>query len=164
MNIDKTPISELKKIIESSNIESWESLDAVTLMLELNIEPSGIAVDKISVLQVMKQHPGIFYDDVLFFIHAVSVCNNKQADFEYVFIPNSLEVGYAIFDISKTYPGEFSESVKLVLDHILTEEGYSKVPSLFPQDLVLSEGQTKEDILAKDQALKMYITSMYKGI
>lgn len=163
MNIDNTPISELKKIIDSANIESWESLDVVTLIMELGIEPSEVSTDKIGMLQVLQHKPDLFYNDIMFFIHAVAVCNNKAADFDYVFIPNSLEVGFAITDISKIYPGVIGEDIKVLLKKILTDEGYSRVPACYNTKITLEEGQLASDINDKETAMKAYIHFMYKG-
>lgn len=162
MNINNTPVSELKKIIDAANIESWESLDVITLVLELGIEASQISLDKVSMLQVLQHNPGIFYNDVMFFIHAVAVCNNKAADFDYVFIPNSLEVGFAITDIAKIYPGVIGDDVKVLLKKILTDEGYSRVPACYGTNIDLAEGQLASDINDKEMAMKAYIHFMYK--
>lgn len=161
-NIDRWPLSKVLAFIDKGGLEKWEDLEVETLLLELGVEPSDISVDKLGLAKAVRARPELFYEDVLFFLHATDVMNNLVADFSGVPFPSSLELAFSIFDMAKCVPGrEFSSGVKKVIQHLLTEEGYHHTIAPFPEvDLV---GGTEEgDMKDKETAIKMYVLSMYQ--
>lgn len=161
-NIDKWPLSKVMSFLDDKGIEDWKDLEVETLLLEAGITPSDISVDKIGVAKVVRSNPALFYEDVMFFLHATDVINNQVADFSTVPLPSSLEIAFSIFDMSKCTEGhDFSVGVKKVIQHILKEEGYHKSISPFPF-VELVEGTHPSDMKDKETAVKMYILSMYQ--
>lgn len=169
-NIDHIPVSGVMNKILSKSISGWKDFEVETLILELDIEPSELAVDKISVCKVLADSPELFYEDALFFLHVVNVFNNLPSNFDIVPEPNSLQIAFAIIDMGKVLDeiGEQTvtftpdSDVKNVIEKILREEGYSDIIPPFPEGINLIAGQSKEDTRDKEMAIKMYVKSMYK--
>lgn len=162
-NIDLWPISKVIDFVRKAGIETWEDLEVETLLLELKIVASDVAVDKLGLAKVFQARPELFYEEVIFFLHATDVMNNHVADFSIIPMPTSLEIAFSIFDARKVNGSsyEFSAGVKKVVQHILTEEGYHSSINPFPVvDLVA--GTEASDMKDKETAIKMYILSMYQ--
>lgn len=141
----------------------WAEYDLETISLELGIVMDELLRDKITLLQILEQDHELFYNDVLFFLHASEVINNKIADFEALPFPSSLEIAYAIFKIGKLYPDEFAYSVKKAITYILKDEGYSKPVGIFKNIAFTDEleaGQEKSDSSDKARAIEEYIKGM----
>ena len=169
LNISLLPISSIN--LKLNSIEGWVMFETETLLLELGWEFSQLLSDKIGVLRVVKSMPKLFYSDAMFFLHATSVMNNNEVNFENIPSVNSLEVAFAIVDMSRVLDVHldnspmFTSDVRTVVKHILIDDGYSEVPSPFNVVGItgLSIGQLSEDILNKAKAIVSYVTSMYKG-
>ena len=161
--IDRWPLSKLLTFIDKAGLEDWAGFEVETLLLELGVEPGELAVDKLGLARAVRTRPELFYDDVLFFLHATEVMNNQVADFFSVPFPTSLELAFSIFDMGKCVDkaSEFSVGVKKVIQYILAEEGYHASISPFPSvDLVA--GTEPNDMKDKETAIKMYVLSMYQ--
>ena len=165
-------VSALKKVLDSHSWEEgvvWTTLEPETIILELNFEDSPLLRDKIGVIRVLEESPDLFFDDLLFFSHAVTVMNNEVTDFETIVLPTSLEVALGVVEMSiilheKPYElPVFSEGIRSLVKYILVNEGYSK--PIFPFNIFgvgkLTEGQTEQDTLDKERAIKTYVTAMY---
>ena len=164
------PISILKKTLDNKlGSGVWKDYETETLILELGLLFSDLLYDKISVLKVIEHNPALFFDDILFAVHAVNVINNVSTDFEYLPHITSLEMAFAIVEIAAvldvpihTLP-EFGVGLTAYIREMLINEGYSDV--LPPFDVVglgaLPKGQTRQDTLDKDKAIKEYIHAMY---
>lgn len=165
-------ISELKKNLDEYSWGEgivWPELETETIILELYLQDSLINRDRINVTRILTVHPELFFEDFLFFAHAISVMNSNATDFGTLILPTSLEVALGIVDISvirKELPEElprFSEGVQELVKFILMNEGYSKV--LYPFDIIgtkgLSEGQTEQDTKDKVTAINQYVTASY---
>ena len=144
----------------------WVDLEDETVSLDMGLTFTPILVDKINVLRIMVMEPDMFYEDFLFFCHAVDVFNNIVADFSSIPYPNSLEIAWAVTQAKQVVEGEFSYEVKRGVTKLLIEEGFSSAPGpllevCFPEDLV--PGQEIEDRQAKEEAISQYISHMEKS-
>lgn len=141
----------------------WREYDLESISLDLNLVMDELLRDKITLLQILEHDSDLFYSDVLFFLHATEVMNNKVADFESLPYPNSLEIAYAIHEMQRTFPGEFQYPVKKAVTYLLKDEGYSEAVGIF-NDIAfkneLSEGQESSDTTNKLKAITAYIKSM----
>ena len=143
----------------------WLDWEIETIALELKMPLDDLTQDKIKLLQVLKLRPELFFEDMMFFLYSVEVINNIVADFDYVPMPTSLELAYALFEIEKLSGKKPTSEDKALIDTIvyfLREEGYSHpIP---PFDFIpanrLELGQTEEDTEAKKQAITAYIKHM----
>ncbi len=165
-SLDHMSISMLKALlVKAFGEEEWPSWEPETISLELGIIIPPLLLDKIKVLQILEVDSSKFYEDPLFFLYSTEVINNEVADFNSMPVPTSLELAYAIYEVSRMYKGVFSSGVKKTISYILNEEGYSEPINLFGNiidDSELSDGQTKEDTLNKNKAIDLYISGMSK--
>jgi hypothetical protein len=164
------PISILKKTLDNMfGANVWKEYETETLILELGLLYSDLLYDKLSVLKVIEHHPTLFFEDILFCVHATNVINNTSTDFEYLPHITSLEMAFAITELAgilnvptHALP-EFGIGITAYIREMLINEGYSDV--LPPFDVVglgaLPKGQTPQDTANKDRAIKEYIHAMY---
>lgn len=157
-------LSSINSNLERMFGKDWADLEIETISLELGLTFDELTIDKICLLKALKTVPGIFFSNLLFFVHAVEVINNHIADFEVFPHLTSLEVGLAIRvveDLFGSQEGGMSPEVSRYVNFVLNEEGYSKVLGPFTKygPFSLAEGQTEEDTKNKDLALKSYITA-----
>lgn len=167
MNI---PISTIKKALDNKlGINSWKEYETETLLLELGLPFSDLLYDKLSILKVIEHRPTLFFDDVVFLINATAGMNNEEVDFYYLPHLTSLELAFAITEMSKilgvelhTLP-EFAPETTQYIRDVLMNEGYSEV--LSPFDIVglgaLPKGQMIRDTIDKGNAIKEYTHAMY---
>lgn len=168
--LSQLPISSLKKYLSGILPTGWETFENETLLLELNVPMDVLLVEKLSLIKVLMAKPELFYEDVLFFLHACEVFNNNVTDFGTVPSLTSLEIALAIVDMA-TFEGvnveqsrPFSQGVRLVIKEALVNDGYSHV--VWPFDVVgitgLVSGATTEDMAKKEQAIKEYVSGTYR--
>ena len=132
-------LSRIQKNLVDMFGEKWYNHETEAISLELGVLFTHLLLDKIEVLKLLSK-TSLFYEDVLFFSHAVSVINNSVADFDTFPVPTSLELAYGIFEaalIAPTKVKPFYSAITEFIKHILQEEGYSEV--LFPFNKILSE-------------------------
>jgi hypothetical protein len=164
------PISVIKKVLDKKLGEgSYKNFETETLLLDLDLPYSDVLFDKLSVLKVIENLPSIFFEDIMFLIYATEVMNDQSADFEYLPHTNSLELAFAIEEMSRILGvelhqlPEFSTGTKAYIKNVLTNEGYSK--PVTPFDVVgvgaLGEGQTEQDTDDKAKAIESYIHHVY---
>lgn len=168
------PVSSLKSYLDEQFPEGWVQLETETILLHLGIIADSILVDKIGVLKVFSLVPSAFFEDVIFFLHAVEVMNGFSADFDTVPELTSLEVAFALVDAAILLKVEggvdnlpaFGTGIKAVVKHVLVEDGYSN--TVWPFDVVgvpgLGSDMNKhypEDTDNKVKAIKEYINGMY---
>ena len=163
------PISELKKVIDSKIKEDWKDYEVESILMELGVQHSELLVEKINLLKVLSHKPTLFYEDVLFFLHACEVMNNNVTDFESVPHITSLEAAFAIYDIARLNGVQveechsFDKGVKLTVKEILVNDGFSSV--VWPFTCVgvteLSDTVYKDDMALKEKAIKDYIIGTY---
>lgn len=167
--LSQLPISSIKKYLSGILPLGWEHFENETLILELNVPMTPILIEKLSLIKVLMIKPELFYEDVLFFLHACEVFNNQVTDFGTVPSLTSLEVAFAITDMA-AFDGvgvdqsrPFSKGVRLAIREILINDGYSS--PVKPFDVVgitdLVAGATAEDMTKKEQAIKDYISGTY---
>lgn len=145
----------------------WENYELETISLDLGFVFDDLIKDKLNLLQILNQHPEIYFNDVLFFLHTVNVVNNNIADFETFPLPSSLEIAYAHSEIIKLYPGKaYGSGVKKTVHYVLTLEGYSEAvwpfKEMCPDMPDLHPGQEPSDTRNKEEAVKRYIEGMNK--
>ena len=164
------PISVIKKVLDKNLGEgSWKDYETETLLLELGLPYSDLLYDKLSVLKVIEHKPNLFFEEPSFLLYSTEVINNTPADFDYLPHINSLEMAFAITEMSAILGMElhslpaFETGPKMVIRDILLNEGYSEV--LPPFDIVgigeLPKGQTPEDTTNKAKAIEDYIHASY---
>jgi hypothetical protein len=164
------PVSVLKKTLDNTLGEAvWWEFETETLVSELQLPLTNLLHDKLSFLKVFMQHPELFFEDTMFFLHSVSVMNNEPADFEYVPHITSLEIAFAIVEVAKMMEVElhampnFGVGSVAVIKEVLKNEGFSAVVP--PFDVVgvgaLPEGQTAQDTEDKRKAIEEYIHATY---
>lgn len=153
-------LKEIDSYLTSHFGEEWKGYELETLSLELGKVFSPIARDKISIIKVLRVHPNIFFDNLLFFLHATNVINGNEADFNFIPWVGSLEVALAIREVESLVGAhDFKEEVIKVINKVLNDEGYSVAPPPFDtlKGLVLAPGQTAEDIKNKATAINLYL-------
>jgi len=146
---------------------TWTQWELETITETLGIPLNELLRDKIAILQALSIDPTLLLGNVLFFLHAVGVMNNKVADMDFLPMPTSLELAYGLVEaralLGDTYVApslgtELGEAIK----YLLIEDGFS-VPlppfDFLPKE-VFSEGQTAEDTKAKEVAIRSYIKHM----
>jgi hypothetical protein len=163
--LSRAPISKIKLGLDrlfGKNI--WATWEPETISLEFGIEFEPLLLDKIAVLQVLVNQPNMFYVDPIFMLHATEVINNEVADFDILPVPTSLELGYAITQVSEV-TGVLPTSdnpIATTAAYMLRQEGYSEpiIPFQFVPVEQLEKGQTKADTEAKKEAMAKYIKHM----
>jgi hypothetical protein len=164
------PVSILKKALDNKlGAGSWKDYQVETLILELGLPLTDLLFDQVSSLKVIENAPDIFFEDTMFFIYTTSVLNFEEADFDFLPSITSLEVAFALYEMSAILGCElhqlpiFGQGPSSFIKHVLTNEGYSSV--LPPFDVVgigqLVEGQTEQDTLDKKKAIEEYIHASY---
>ena len=129
-----------------------------------------IFVNSINVLKILLQNQDLFFTDPVFFMYSTEVLANEPVDFEVVSLPNSLEVAFAILEMTKILGLNsyhelpvFKHGVVKVIKYILVNEGYSSIVE--PFDVVgitdLAQGQHLTDTLDKKKAIVKYVSAMY---
>jgi hypothetical protein len=140
----------------------WENYELETISLELGFALDELSRDKLNVLQIVMQTPEAYFEDVLFYLHAVEVINNNIADFDKFPLPTSLEIAYAHVEMRKLFPAPtYSNGILKTIKYILDHEGYSEPVWPFNEmGLKIEEftkGQEPQDTKNKEEAIKRYI-------
>lgn len=155
--------STFKSMLETKFGPEWFELENETISLELGMALTPLVRDKIDLLRVLVINPQLFYEDALFFLHACDVFNNSVANFDHFPHPNSLQIAWAIDEMSRISEGQFSYDVKEVVTCILRNEGYSNAPGPLLLACFLDKlepGQEAEDRADKASAVDQYIAHM----
>lgn len=143
--------------------EGWRYLEPETLS-DILEEPLS---DMVFILALISEED-MYSVDPLFFIQATKVLNSNTAELEVdnISMPNSLEVGLGIVlhRMLRQFTGQqieaqVAQDVYDIIKIILIDEGYST--SIWPLPFIkgLCKGQTPEDILDKETAMKTYIST-----
>ncbi len=162
------PVSHIKETLDRIFGEGkWLDWELETISFELKLILDELTRDKISLLQAIGKNPSLFYEDMTFFLHATNVINNKVTDFEYLPMPTSLELAYAIeeskkLSVVKDSIHKVNSDIAETISYLLREEGYSEpvYPFNFISIANLEPGQTPEDTEAKKRAIEIYVTEM----
>lgn len=145
----------------------WADWELETISDTLGIGLDELARDKIHILQIMEKEPTLFLDDMTFFLHSTKSINNEVADFEYLPMPSSLELAYAIQTFkaltgATTVDLREAESLIQCIVYLLIEEGFSDNPAPFdfiPKEM-FHEGQTPLDKANKVRSIELYTKYM----
>lgn len=156
--------SELNRLFGT---DAWLHWEPETISIELKQEFDVLMLDKLQVLQIIRNNPDMFYEDPAFLLYATEVINNNVANFELIPSITSLELAYALRSVerlltSKGVVPEYGEAITKTTAWILNQEGYSEnlSPFQFVPNGYLTPGQTEEDTEAKRKALRMYLSYM----
>jgi len=171
MSTDSLGLATLVNIRDNLNRmfkkHSWQDWELETISDELGIGFDELTLDKLMVIQILEKHPELFFDDASFFLHSVEVINNKATDFEWIPMPTSLELAYAIYEYKKLRGDKYKppapdSNITDVVAYLLVEEGYSEpiIPFEFVPKSKLTLGQTPIDTAAKKKAIELYIEHM----
>jgi hypothetical protein len=145
----------------------WWNWELETISDELHIAFDELTRDKVTLLQILTTNPELFFENASFFLHATEVINNKIADFEWMPMPTSLELAYAITEVKKLLGDKYmapksDSNITDVVIYLLREEGYSE--PVYPFEFIpkerLTPGQTEMDTAAKKKAIEIYIDGM----
>jgi hypothetical protein len=167
---DHSPISLIKQVLDRMfGAIPWCNYEVETLLLETGLPATELCREKLNLLRVLGHHPELFYQDHLFFLHAVETMNNKVTDFDFIPTPSSLEMAFAIHDMARTHlhsldeSPAFSQAVILTVKHCLINEGYSAPIGPFSHIGItgLHPGQTQEDTNNKLKAIIEYVNSNF---
>lgn len=164
IEVSTKPISYIRDMLVERFGADWHDLEDETISLELGIVFDEILLQKIKFLKVMEDDAERFYEDPLFFLHSCDIINNVPVDPDTAPMPTSLEVAYALEEVSKMFPYEdtISPELKKVVTYMLQQEGYSSAPYPFsfvdPMDL--APGDTEEEKRNKARAILAYIRYM----
>jgi hypothetical protein len=170
-NVELTPIVYLKAYLDKAlGKDVWIDLEVETLITALDLPFSDLLHDKLYVLKIICLDTDLFYEDFAFTLYATEVMNNKVADFDSIPSVTSLELAYALTQMSMLLAGmgKLPDESGIVagVEYMLRGEGYSEPVYPFgfvPKD-VLTSGQTKEDSDDKKTAIELYIAKMNKGV
>lgn len=167
--LSKAPISSIKTNLDRIfGKEVWLGWELETISDELKIGFNELTLDKIKVLQLLCANPDLFSSNAIFFLHVTDVINNIIADFEYVPMPTSLELAYALFEIKKILGTRYltptpDSDVSDVLTYLLIEDGFSEPiePFQFLKATKFEKGtQPPIDMKAKKMGIDEYIKHM----
>src|ERR1700739_189089 len=112
----------------------WVSFEIETITLDLTGGDSlpAVLMDKIELLQTLNVHPGLFFQDSLFFCFSCDVISNNPVDFTTFVMPTSLEMVGGIYEVKELlsewkFPEyTFSEGMQRAVAYILKDEGFSE--------------------------------------
>jgi len=161
------PSSHIKTILdERYGPKEWLYWDIETFSLDLGVILSDLTRDKIQMLQVLVRKPHLVFEDSSFFMHVVQVMNNEPADFDSLPFPNTLELAFALKELSRIIHGYVPPDETTVIYNVclymMMEEGYSEPVPLFefvPKEALMA-GQESEDTRNKQLAISQYIKHM----
>ena len=165
------PVSILKKSLDNKlGKDSWKDYEAETLLLATELPFSSLLLDKLNALNVIENKPQAFFEDVMFLVYCTAVMNNEAVNFSHLPHITSLELAFAIEEMSKILEldlhqlPQFSPATAMYTRDILINEGYSEV--LPPFDIVgvgkLPQGQLPQDTADKRRALEEYLHASYR--
>ena len=160
-------LAELLKILDTKlEADEWPRFDPVTVMLELG-ETDPLLIEKINILQVCMSGINQALARPEFLLWMIAVANNEPAEFEFIALPTSLELAWAIEQAKRiaTLSNQTwapTEELKMTLEYLLNEDGFSEplAPFDFITPKLLKPGQTAEDTKLKEIGLKAYIDHM----
>lgn len=147
--------------------DTWFNYELETFTMEFGCVLDDLTKDKLSLVQILELHPDLFFNDVLFFLHAVNVINNNIAEFNTFPLPSSLELAFANSEVHRLFPSqamEYSKGILKTIAYILTLEGYSEPVYPFNEMGIkteyLAKGQELVDTKNKEKAIQLYIKAM----
>lgn len=161
-------ISSLQFLLDKKYGREWLDWDPHTIMSDLEF-PDYLVMEKIYVLLALNTDLNGAISLPEFLIWTASICNNEYAEFEYLAIPNSLELAWAISEVKKVgqlTSQKFKPTEELIdtLGYLLRSEGFSSPlkPFEFIPASKLIPGQTESDTQLKIKGIQAYISFMEK--
>lgn len=167
-----TPLSVLASaIIAKHGTSQWLHWEPETLLFDLEGVRSNEDYPLLSEKIVCLQAIGLGENEILgmpeFLLWFTQVCNNKPAEFSYLYLPTSLELAWSLEQARLSFlrlekSWEPSEALKHAVGYLLKEDGYSKPisPFNFVPEALLAPGQTEADTQLKEKAIQAYFQHM----
>lgn len=145
---------------------SWGKLEPETVMIEFGIE-DHMFVEKFRVLQAFCGGVMKALSVPEFYLWSMAVMNNEPAEFEWVQLPNCLEIAWGIEQAKKvaklmSQPFVPSEEFKLLTEYLIKEDGFSEPTARFGflDGKTLEPGAPAEAMKLKEAAMTAYIQHM----
>lgn len=164
-------LTDLKKEIEAIVGPDWASYEPETILSELPKEdPWDNLMDLIQVLLLATNHPGLFFEDGLFFLYATDALAGNVPDFDYLPVPNSIEMVVSLmemFELTGKTGNDFTDGMKATIAEILRQDGY-QMPVWPFQDIVTDSDfpEREEDyreIMAKKEEVNRELYKYMTG-
>jgi len=144
----------------------WGKYEPETVMIELGAE-DHLFVEKFRVLQVFAGGVMKALSRPEFLLWSMAVMNNEPAEFEWVEMPSCLELAWGMEEAKKValimgQTFEYTDSVRVVIEYLLKEEGFSEPTTLFNylSGATLEPGAPPEAMALKEKAMQAYIAHM----
>lgn len=166
------PLSTLAGIIVAKHGTSqWLYWEPETLLFDLegisSEEDYPLLVEKIICIQALGAGENKILGLPEFLLWFTQVCNNKPAEFSYLYLPTSLELAWALEQARLSFlrlekDWTPTEALKKGVGYLLREDGYSKPvgPFNFVPEGLLTPGQTDADTQLKEKAIQAYFQYM----
>lgn len=155
----------LDKLFTKRYGQDWVSLETETLSLDTGAAFDPHTVEKIQMIKAIKHNPLEFLENADYFLRFVEVANGHLLEPEFVHMPNSLELAWALVELKGLISIPDSSVLATICHYVLQEEGYAKaVP---PFDFIkepLTTDQSEEETANKAKAIRLYIRAMEESI
>lgn len=163
---------DIKTMLDKDYGDMWPDLETETLIHDL--ESKGLAyttglTDLVEILKCIEVKPDLLFDDVLFFLHSVDAINGNAVHFDFIPVPTSLELAWAVYqielvlgDVKKILP--LSGPIKTAVTYILKGEGFTSSTAFFKDYVLPNEFPAESAEPDKEKAIELYIKGMNNGM
>lgn len=156
-----TTLVKMDKLFTKRYGQDWTSLETETLSLDTGAAFDPHTVEKIQMIKAVKGNPLEFLEHADYFLRFVEVANGHLLEPEFVHMPNSLELAWALVELKGLIEVADASVLAVVCHYVLQDEGYAKaVP---PFDFVtqpLTTEQSEAETADKAKAIRLYIRAM----
>lgn len=158
-------LTRLDKLFSTRYGKDWTSLETETLSLDTGAAFDPHTVEKIQILKAVKHNPLEFLENADYFLRFVEVANGHLLEPEFVHMPNSLELAWALVELKGLIDITDPTVLAHVCHYVLQEEGYGKAvpPFNFIKEPLTTE-QTEEETANKAKAIRLYIRAMEESV
>lgn len=124
-------LSKLDNILGQKLGADWHELELETISLEIGIKLDPLTIIKMMVLKALHDHPDVILNDADYFLRFVEIANGNVPDPHHHDIPTSLEVDFALKELSSILGDTMKPTnmLKNVVKYILNNEGHGKAHS-----------------------------------
>lgn len=158
-------LTRLDKLFSTRYGKDWTSLETETLSLDTGAAFDPHTVEKIQILKAVKHNPLEFLENADYFLRFVEVANGHLLEPEFVHMPNSLELAWALVELKGLIDITDPTVLAHVCHYVLQDEGYGKAvpPFNFIKEPLTTE-QTEEETANKAKAIRLYIRAMEESV
>jgi hypothetical protein len=156
-------LSKLKNTLDARYGKDWPEMELETISLDLGHVLTPAMLSQLSVLKGLAHNPHLFETDASYFLRFVEAANGHYVDPTVVYMPNSLELAWGLYELKRIVPGiEFSHAITRICHYILSDEGYGSAPP--PFDFITepfeNQWETPEAARNKAEAIRLYGLAM----